>query len=189
MTTIIEAEAAFAAGRLIPMDEYDRIVGCIHDGALEDDLLSAALEELRLLFRANSVTLILRIPGVDDVGLMMVAGNLQGRGKVTYYAYYHKDTPFSGQPVDKVFTIADVMTEEEWRGSVYYQDYSRDNDVFHLMGADISTPESGVLLPYYPTGICPWFYPGGEAALLAAAAPFASYPSCAQSSWPQRAVG
>lgn len=145
MTTIIEAEAAFAAGRLISMDEYDRIVGCIHEGALENDRLSAALEELRVLFRANFVTLILRIPGLDDVGLMMVAGNLEGRGKITYYTYYHNDTPFSGQPVDKVFTLEDVMTEDEWRGSVYYQEYSRGNDVFHIMGADISTPESGVL--------------------------------------------
>ena len=48
-------------------------------------------------------------------------------------------------PADTVFTVDDVMTAEEWENSTYYRDYSRLNDVYHVMGTDISTADSGVL--------------------------------------------
>lgn len=129
----------------LSLDDYDRIIGHIHDGALETERMSEALEEFRGLFQANYVTLILRIPGVEDVGLMLVAGDLEGRGKVNYFRYLHSDTPFSNMPADRVFTVDDVMTFEAWENSAYYRDYSRLNDVYHVMGADISTADSGVL--------------------------------------------
>ena len=127
------------------LDDYDRIVGYIHDGALEPQQLSAALEELRLLFQANYVTLILRIPGVEDVGLMLVAGELEGRGTIKYFRYLQSDTPFVNMPVDRVFTVDDVMSASEWESSSYYRDYSRLHDVYHVMGADVSTSDAGVL--------------------------------------------
>ncbi|PRB83968.1 helix-turn-helix transcriptional regulator [Pseudomonas sp. MYb185] len=129
----------------LSLDDYDRIIGRIHDGALETEHLSEALEELRGLFQANYVTLILRIPGVEDVGLMLVAGDLEGSGKVTYFRYLHGDTPFSNMPADRVFTVDDVMSFQEWENCAYYRDYSKLNDVYHVMGADISTADSGVL--------------------------------------------
>ncbi|WP_185266804.1 helix-turn-helix transcriptional regulator [Halopseudomonas xiamenensis] len=135
----------FPSSLQLSLDDYDRIIGHIHDGGLETDQLSVALEELRCLFQANYVTLILRIPGVQDVGLMLVAGDLEGSGKVTYFRYLHSDTPFSNMPADRVFTVDDVMTFQEWESSTYYRDYSRDNDVYHVMGADISTADAGVL--------------------------------------------
>ncbi|MCL5041348.1 MAG: helix-turn-helix transcriptional regulator [Gammaproteobacteria bacterium] len=140
-----QAQLAFASERIIALDDYDRVVGAIHDGALDDDALSTALDQLRDLFKANYVTLILRLPGVEDIGLMLVSGNLEGSGQVTYFTYHQKETLFSNQPVDQVFTVSDVMTDEEWRASSYYQEYIQHQDVYHVMGADISTPESGVL--------------------------------------------
>lgn len=144
MTTISTIRCQSTDGGL-SLDDYDRIIGHIHDGALETDRLSDALEELRGLFRANYVTLILRIPGIEDVGLMLVAGNLEGSGRVTYFRYLHSDTPFSNMSADRVFTVDDVMTTAEWENCAYYLDYSRLNDVYHVMGADISTADSGVL--------------------------------------------
>ncbi|WGK60884.1 helix-turn-helix transcriptional regulator [Halopseudomonas sp. SMJS2] len=129
----------------LSLDDYDRIIGRIHDGALETEYLSEALEELRGLFQANYVTLILRIPGVEDVGLMLVAGDIEGSGKVIYSRYLHSDTPFSNMPADRVFTVDDVMSFQEWESCAYYRDYSKLNDVYHVMGADISTADSGVL--------------------------------------------
>lgn len=129
----------------LTLDDYDRLVSCIHDGGLDNGRLSEALEELRLLFQANYVTLILRIPGVEDVGLMLVAGNLEGCGQVTYFTYHQSDTPFCNQPADTVFTVDDVMTQDEWRGSDYYRNHVCKQDVFHVMGADIAIPEAGIL--------------------------------------------
>lgn len=145
MTTINTKEHPESSETPLSLDDYDRIIGHIHDGALENERLSEALYELRSLFQANYVTLILRIPGVEDVGLMLVAGNLEGSGKVSYFRYLHGDTPFSNMPADRVFTVDDVMTFQEWENSGYYRDYSKVNDVYHVMGADISTVDSGVL--------------------------------------------
>lgn len=145
MTIISTTAHIQSVNTVLSLDDYDRIVGYIHDGALETDQLSEALEELRLLFQANYVVLILRIPGVEDIGLMLVAGELEGRGTVKYFRYLHSDTPFSNMPADTVFTVDDVMSAKEWESSAYYREYSRLNDVYHVMGADISTLDSGVL--------------------------------------------
>ncbi|SRR5690554_434118 len=145
MITINTTAQIAPTGPVISLDDYDRIVGYIHDGALDTGQLSAALEELRLLFDANYVVLILRIPGVEDVGLMLVAGELEGRGTVKYFRYLQSDTPFSNMPVDTVFTVDDVMSPSEWENCSYYRDYSRLNDVYHVLGADISTMDAGVL--------------------------------------------
>lgn len=145
MTTTSTTTMYLPSNLSLSLDDYDRIIGHIHDGALETEQLSVALEELRGLFQANYVTLILRIPGVENVGLMLVAGNLEGSGKVTYFRYLHGDTPFSNMAADHVFTVDDVMSREEWESSSYYRDYSKPNDVYHVMGSDISTADAGVL--------------------------------------------
>lgn len=54
-------------------------------------------------------------------------------------------TPFVNQPIDKVFTVEDLMTDAEWRRTPYYQHWCAPVDVFHVMGVDISTPDSGKL--------------------------------------------
>ena len=145
--TTLSGTAAMCApaGLSLSLDDYDRIVGHIHDGGLDTQQLSVALEELRMLFHANYVTLILRIPGVEDVGLMLVAGKVEGSGQVTYFRYLHGETPFANLPADRVFTVDDVMTPQEWENSTYYREYSKANDVYHVMGADISTADAGVL--------------------------------------------
>ncbi len=146
MTTALHnAQDAFSTGGLISLEDYDRLIGLVHDGALDDGALHEALEQLRILFKANYATLILRIPGFEDVGLMLVAGNLEGSGRVTHFTYHHKESLFSNQPVDQVFTIQDVMSADEWRHSSYYTQRVIHQDIFHLMGADISTATSGVL--------------------------------------------
>ncbi|MCY1266728.1 hypothetical protein D9M68_161840 [compost metagenome] len=130
---------------VLSLCEYDRLLGAIHDGALDNQALTAALEAMRQQFRANFVTLILRIPGMEDVGLMLVAGNLDAHGQLTYFHYHRSVTPFTNQPVDTVFTERDMMSEKEWLSSSYFLEHCQCNDVGHVMGADISTPDCGVL--------------------------------------------
>jgi len=130
---------------LLPLADYDALVNVIHDGALDNTALAKALEALRLHFCANYVTLILRVPGSDEIGLMLVAGDLAAHGQVAYLAYYRNLTPFTNQPPDTVFTECDVMDEHAWRISSYYRECCQPNDIYHVMGADISTAEGGVL--------------------------------------------
>lgn len=128
----------------ITLLEYDRLVGAIHEGSLSDKALTHAMDLLREHFDANYVTLILRIPGIEDVGLMLVSGNLESHGQLAYLTYHRSLTPFSSLPADKVFTELDVMSEEEWEASEYYQESCKQQNVFHVMGADITTENEGV---------------------------------------------
>ncbi|MCQ4346980.1 helix-turn-helix transcriptional regulator [Pseudomonas stutzeri] len=129
----------------VDLAEYDRLVAALYDAALDSRLWHIPMEQLRDLFAANYVTLILRIPDQSDAGLMIVAGDVEGEGKVTYLTYPHTSTPFINQPVDKVFTVDDLMSEKDWRESSYYQHWCGPKGVFHVMGVDIATPDSGKL--------------------------------------------
>ncbi|UJJ31540.1 helix-turn-helix transcriptional regulator [Halopseudomonas maritima] len=129
----------------LSLDHYDHLISCIHDGALDAQRLYEAVEQLRRLFSANYATLILRIPGVENIALMLVAGEVEGSGTVRYFDYFHNDSPFSHMPADASFTIDDVMSQSEWEANAYYTDYAKNNDVYHILGADITTPEDGLL--------------------------------------------
>ena len=128
----------------ISLCDYDQLVLAIHRGSYDDQTITTALDRMRQQFNANFVTLILRIPGVEDVGLMLVSGDLAVHGQLAYISYYRSLTPFSGQSVDTVFTQRDVMTDEEWVKTDYYQTSCKYQNVFHVMGADISTENDGV---------------------------------------------
>lgn len=123
--------------------EYNRLICAIHEGSFDDQALTRALDMVRQQFGANFVTLILRIPGVEDIGLMLVSGDLEVHGRLAYLTYHRGLTPFSGQPADKVFTQQDVVPESEWESSDYYQESCVHQNVHHVMGADISTESSG----------------------------------------------
>lgn len=129
----------------LDLAEYDSLVAALYDAALDSRLWHIPMEQLRDLFAANYVTLILRVPDQSDAGLMIVAGDVEGEGKVTYLTYPHSSTPFINQPVDKVFTVDDLMNEKDWRASSYYQHWCGPKGVFHVMGVDIATPDSGKL--------------------------------------------
>jgi DNA-binding CsgD family transcriptional regulator/PAS domain-containing protein len=132
-------------GMGMSLGEYDRVIGEIYDGAIEPKQMAQTLRHLRTLYQANYVTLILRVPEQPDLGLMIVAGEIEAEGEVSYLAYPQANTPFTNQPLDQVFTVDDVMTESEWIHSSYFQLFCAPQGVFHVMGADISTPDGGKL--------------------------------------------
>lgn len=129
----------------LDLAEYDRLIGEFYDGALDPKLMAQTLRHVRELFQANYVTLILRVLDQPDMGLMIVAGEIEGEGEVSYLAYPHTVTPFINQPMDKVFTVEDVMSESEWVRSTYFKSVCTPQGVYHVMGADISTPDGGKL--------------------------------------------
>lgn len=128
----------------LDLEEYDRIVSMLYEAALDSRRWGEALDLFRSLFQANYVTLILRGPDASNLGMMIAVG-VEGADKVSYLPYGHTTTPFVNQPADKVFTVEDLMTEAEWRRTPYFQHWCAPNDVFHVLGADISTPDSGKL--------------------------------------------
>lgn len=129
----------------LELADYDRAVADIYDGALSPKLMARTLRNMRELYGANYVTLILRVPDQPEMGLMIVAGDVEGADEVSYLAYPHTNTPFIGQALDQVFTVDDLMSESDWVRSAYFQAFCSPQGVYHVMGADISTPDGGKL--------------------------------------------
>src|SRR5690606_31375120 len=109
--------------RALPMENasFDRLLGELYDAAMDDHSWSRYLMRLQQLFKANYVTLILRIPQDSDKGLMMVIGDIEGQGSITYITYPRSETPFINCPINQVFTVTDLMSLDSWRASDYYQ--------------------------------------------------------------------
>ncbi len=132
----------------LELDQYNELINSLYDAAKDTDTTSWSqpLEHLKKLFKANYVTLILKLPAEDDLGLMIAVGhNLDKEQSVRYLPYQHDLTPFADQPVDKVVTVSDLMDEVDWEESSYRQHWCAVNDVYHVMAVDISTPDIGNL--------------------------------------------
>lgn len=132
----------------LDINQYDQLLGLIYDAAQDNISWGEPLEMLRSIFAANYVTLILKKPSQDedDLGLMIaVGGEMEGAGTVQYRPYQHHLTPFADREPDRVYTVTDLMTEDEWRESAYRKHWCAQNDVYHVMSVDISTENSGTL--------------------------------------------
>lgn len=132
----------------LDVEQLDGLLSSLYEASLDNDGWGVALEQLRALFGANYVTLILKMPDPQDegdLGLMVSVGEMDDSGKVVFFPYRHNLTPFVNQSPDKVFTEEDLMSEEEWHNSAYRIHWCACNDVYHVMAVDISTPDSGTL--------------------------------------------
>lgn len=132
----------------LELDQLDSLLSSLYEASLNNDYWGDALQQLRQLFGANYATLILKMPDTqdeDDLGLMVSVGDMKDSGKVVHFPYRHNLTPFVNQPPDKVFTVDDLMDEDEWRQSAYRIHWCACNDVYHVLAVDIATPDSGTL--------------------------------------------
>lgn len=142
-TAVLTHDAMAALG--LDLAAYDRLIGEVYEGALDPKLMARALGSFRTLYEANYVTLILRVPDQPDMGVMIISGDIEGAGDVSYMTYPQTNSPFANQPLDHVFTVDDIMSSTEWELSGYFKMFCGPQDVYHVMGADISTPDGGKL--------------------------------------------
>lgn len=135
----------------LDLEQYDHLLGLLYEAAQDNISWGEPLEVLREAFKANYVTLILKKPNIDaengnDLGMMIfVGGGDETEGLVQLHPYQYHLTPFAGREPDKVFTVTDLMTEQEWRDSAYRTHWCAQNDVYHVMSVDITTEDSGTL--------------------------------------------
>jgi len=129
----------------LDLTRYNQLVGEIYEGALDPKLMATALRSFLKLYDANFVTLILRVPDQPDTGVMIIVGEIEGAGDVCYMTYPQTNSPFANQPLDHVFTVDDIMSSTQWEQNGYFKMFCEPHDVYHLMCADISTPDGGKL--------------------------------------------
>ncbi len=130
----------------LELAEYERLIGNMYDAAMDTRCMTESLQQVRAVFQANFVTLILRVVDEPFLSPMMVAGDIElGEGGVNHYAYYAKSTLFDKLPTDRVFTIDDLTSEAEWLNSSFYLLYCEPYGCHQMLGVDIAMPDGGVL--------------------------------------------
>jgi len=130
----------------LELAEYEQLIGDLYDSAMNTRSLSDALRKLRALFKANFVTLILRVQDEPLLSPMVVAGDIElGEGGINHFAYYSKSTLFDSLPTDTVFTVDELMSDAEWSCSAFYLLYCQPYDCYHMLGADIRIPDGGTV--------------------------------------------
>lgn len=124
------------------LDFFSHIVGTIYDAALDQAGWATCLEAVRSELAGNYASLIVRPETTDDIGLIVSVGDEQNN--IDPGNPYIAISPFTGMKPDQLFTVADVLSEEEWRASSYYRDWCAPHGVFHVLAADIATRDGGV---------------------------------------------
>lgn len=129
-------------GENISPEFLSRILGTIYDAALDEAGWVTCLQAVRNTLAANYASLIVRPETVDDIGLIVSAGNDQA--SIDPGNPHIARSPFIGMKPDQLMSITDVLSEQDWRASTYYRDQCEPLDVFHVLAADIATRNGGI---------------------------------------------
>jgi DNA-binding CsgD family transcriptional regulator len=124
-------------GEPASLDRLSQLLGSIYEAAVDASRWSSCLDAICTEMGANFVSLIVRPGGNDDLGLIVSAAS--DRRALDPHNHLIAMSPFAGLPLDKLVTIADILSEGDWRSSQYYLDWCKPHDVFHVMACDIST--------------------------------------------------
>jgi DNA-binding CsgD family transcriptional regulator len=112
------------------------ILGHIYDAALDFNKWRHALAEIRQVLAANNVILILRPGTAKSPGLSLVF-----REDLYEYADPFASTeflsPFETIAAGEVTTIADLLSDEQWRASPFYRKHCEPADVYDVMLLDL----------------------------------------------------
>lgn len=141
-TDLQDSLSALPLGDKLSPEFLSHILGAIYDAALDEAGWVSCLESIRKILGGNYASLIVRAETIDDIGLIVSAGNDQPN--LDPGNPYIAMSPFTGMKPDQLVTIGDVISEKDWRASTYYRDYCRPQGVFRVLAADISTRNGGI---------------------------------------------
>lgn len=90
-------------GENLSLDFLSQILGSIYDAALDQSGWASCLETVRKALAANYASLIVRSETIDDVGLIVSAGERQDIDPGNPFIAM---SPFTGMKPDQLLTIA-----------------------------------------------------------------------------------
>jgi DNA-binding CsgD family transcriptional regulator/PAS domain-containing protein len=125
----------------IELSHFAELVDRIYQSAYSPREWVESLNAIRQAFRSTYATLIVRPVSGHDPGLMVNAGlaDGQGGGVVPAIEYYSAQSPFIGMTSQRIFTVQDLMSEETWVRSDYYQTWCAPRGVHHILGVNLQT--------------------------------------------------
>jgi len=124
-------------------DELSGLIDLIYEGATEALPWQRSLERLREALHASHVTLVLRPTTPDTPGFMVIAGAVSTWALNAYENVYYALDPLVDLPHGEVHTVTDLLGEDGWRNSAFYQQFNAPLDIFHILGADFPGGDGG----------------------------------------------
>ena len=121
--------------RAMKPSDYEQLLRLCYQGPIEEQLWRSFLYALKDTLQASYVTLMLRPPKDDDMGVLLNAHELKGKGYNSYIKRFHAQNPFVDLPVNKAVTVDDVLNMHSFKQSEYYQNYLK--IAFSCAGAKI----------------------------------------------------
>lgn len=128
--------AALFPRNTISLADYDQLIHAVYDAVFDATKLGQALLQLKQIFAANNVTLILPAKAGEPVP-MLVASDHHRQCEVYYYQYDHLGSFFDSRELEAVFDVFDHISPEDWREHSLYQAYFRPFNIFHTLAVDI----------------------------------------------------
>lgn len=128
-------------GTDISLDGLSALIDLIYEGATEALPWQQSLERLREALGASYATLILRPAKPGAPGFMVNAGAVSTWAVDAYEGTFYALDPFIDLPLGEVHTVTEILGEEGWRESAFYQQFNAPLDIFHILGADIPGPD------------------------------------------------
>ena len=138
-----------------PLDTFDRLVGLLYEGALDEQPWQNALPALRETFDAQVASLILRPPSADDHGFILNSVRTDTASDsasdtrladpndwqaIAYREQFFSLDPFIDLPHDKVVALEDLLPDRELTKSDYYLHYLEPINLFRILGVDTAEP-------------------------------------------------
>lgn len=117
--------------------DFEQLLKACYQGPLEEKLWQTFLYALKERMNARYVTLMLRPPKENDLGVMLNAHQLQGQGYNSYKKRFHAQNPFIDLPVNKAVTLDEVVDRQSLTASDYYREYLQVADVEYLLGVGL----------------------------------------------------
>ncbi|WP_178119535.1 helix-turn-helix transcriptional regulator [Pseudomonas sp. SCB32] len=130
-------------GTAISLDDLSDLIDLIYEGATEPLPWQQSLERLREALGASYATLILRPTRPDAPGFMVNAGAVSTWAVDAYEGTFYALDPLIDLPQGELHTVTEILGEDGWRASAFYQQFNAPLDIFHILGADIPGPDGG----------------------------------------------
>lgn len=120
--------------------DFNQLVGAIYQGAMESPPWQTALQLWRDSLDASHVTLMLRPPSPENVGVMINTGSVNPQSVESYETHFFSLDPFVRLAEGEVVSAEEVLGKQ-WLQSTVYQEFLKPLDIRYLLGADIYTKD------------------------------------------------
>lgn len=125
----------------LSLEHFGEMLGHLYQGPLESVPWNTFLDSLKDLLSSKYATFILRPPSQYVDGLSISTAGSSMEVTSSYHEHFYSLDPFVDLPNRQVVSLIEFVSVNDWLNSDFYKSFMEPTDVFHVLGADINTPD------------------------------------------------